>query len=188
MKLFKTLILAAALALPHGAYADSHTSKTYTDHGGDRVTVDSGGTFRMKPGSIADLSGPTFSTALTGNPLVQMSVQDVTTASANADVVVLASATGAKIYPGVFSIMASGTAAGATSVIIQCSGGTKISTIPIAMLVNQIPVGPYSSSVITNAAALASGCPSGEAVYVSNNGTLTTTTDLILSLPYTVQK
>ena len=94
MKLFKTLILAAALALPTGAYADVHTSKTYTDHGGDRITVDSGGTFRMKAGSTADLGGPTFSTALTGNPLVQMNVQDVTVASANADVVVLASATG----------------------------------------------------------------------------------------------
>ena len=52
--------------------------------------------------------------------------------------------------------MASGTAAGAISVIIRaCSGGTKISTIPIALLVNQVPIGPAASlpARIVNGAA-----------------------------------
>jgi len=186
--LLKALLLAAVL-LPAAAHAQTNTAKIYKDLNGSRQTVASGGTLRTQAGSVLDLSGPTFSTALTGNPLQQVTYQNVTTASANATTPVLASASGRAITVGAgLTVMASGTASGATAVVLKCSGGNLIATFPIATLVDQVPVGPFASAgVITRGAALTKGCPSGEAVLVSSTGTLATTTNVFVNLPYTVQ-
>jgi hypothetical protein len=186
--LLQSLLVAAAL-LPAAAHAQSYTAKVYKDQNGNRQTVASGGTLRMQAGSVADLSGPTFSTALTGNPLQQVTYQNVTTASANATTPVLASATGRTItVGGGLTVMASGTASGASAVVLKCSGGNAIATFPIATLVDQVPVGPFASAgIITRGAALTQGCPSGEAVLISSTGTLATTTNVFVNLPYTVQ-
>jgi hypothetical protein len=136
-----------------------------------------------------DTSGVAFSTALTGNPLQQMHYESVTTASANAGKVLLASATGKTIYVGGgVSIYASGTASGATSVSLECSGGSIIVTWPRAMLVDDLPVGAFSSTVVTRGTPLVEGCPSGEAVMISSTGTLVSTTDLRLNIPYGVSR
>jgi hypothetical protein len=190
--LTKSLLLALALMLPAGAYADSHTSKTYQDRNGDRYTVDSGGTLRMKAGSTADLSGPTFSTALTGNPLVQDNYTDTTVSTGLTSAsmtTIIASSAGRTIYPGAgLSIMVSGTAATATSLALECSDGTLIANWPIAVLTDLNPVGAFASTVVTRGAGLGRGCAASTALMLSNVGTnITTTTHVYTNVPYTVQ-
>lgn len=192
MKLFKTIILAAALVLPAGAYAQSHTSKTYSDRNGDRIVFASGGTFRMQAGSTADLSGPTFSTALTGNPLLQDNYTDTTVSTgltSAAMTTILASTAGRSIYPGGgLTIMVSGTAATATSLALECSDGTLIASWPIALLTDLNPVGPYASTAVTRGAGLGRGCAASTALMLSNVGTnITTTTHVYTNIPHVAQ-
>lgn len=131
------------------------------------------------------------STSLTSNPLEHLSAGGVTTAQANSAVTILAGNSNYKIYPsGGFTLMASGTASGATSVSVKCSSGNIIATFPIAMLVTGIPVNAFVSAGSTHAtlaSALTEGCPKGDGIMISSAGTLATTTNLYYTLPFIVQ-
>jgi len=214
---YKTLILAALLALPAGElFADSgskttpcyFTGKTLNIDSGCTLSVKSGGTLNLNSGSTEtntatksdagsrDVSGIVFSTALTGNPLTQTNFTDVTesTGLTSASMTtILASTAGKTIYPGGgITIMVSGTAATATALALECSDGRLIASWPIADLVDQLPmgVGLYAStkSNITTGAGLTRGCVASTAVMLSNVGTnVTTTTHVYTQIPYTVQ-
>jgi hypothetical protein len=83
--------------------------------------------------------------------------------------------------------MASGSASGATSVSLKCSGGTVIATWPVALLTDQSPTGVFASTAVTRGAGITRPCGAGEAVLISSTGTLATTTNLFVNIPYTVQ-
>ncbi len=210
MKLYKLLILATVLMLPAGAYAQTHTTKIYRDTNGDREVVESGGELKVKSGATLTLdsgstaaisggintSGVTFSTALTGNPLVQQNYTDVTvsTSLTSASMTTLiASTAGRTIIPnGALTIMVSGTAATATALALECSDGRLIASWPIADLVDQVPmgIGLYIStkSTITLGAGLTKGCAASTALMLSNVGTnIGTTTHVYTNIPYTLQ-
>lgn len=146
------------------------------------------------PGAIAepatgvDTSGTPFSASLQGNPLQLHHYDDVTLAQINSVKTVITGATNRTVYPGNLIVMASGSAAGATSISLKCSvSGTVIATFPIAQLVNNVPVTAFTSGA-TPGQALAKGCSSGDGIITSIAGSaLTTTTDLYINLPYTVQ-
>jgi hypothetical protein len=139
-------------------------------------------------GGQYDTSSIAFSGTLTGNPLLKVRYTQVSLASANAGIAILASATGKTIHAtGGWTIMASGTSAGGTSLILKCSGGRNLATIPVALLVDQIPTGPFASTVVTKGAGLTQPCGSGEALMLSAVGTMTTTSNYFLNIPYTVQ-
>lgn len=148
------------------------------------------------PTSGVDTSGVSFSSSIQGNPLVQYSRSDVPTdvlvsgLTSSAMTTLIASETGRSIYPlDAITIMASGTAATATGVALECSGGTFIASWPIAALVNNVPVGLYTSGTVNALGSpFANGCPSGQALMVSNVGAnLTTTTHLYVNAAYSVQ-
>ncbi len=190
--LFKAALVASALLLPAAAAHAAGEPGFYKDQNGNRVTVKSGGTLRMQAGSAADLSGPTFSTALTGNPLTQQSYKDLTVSTdlaSTAMTALLASASGRTVYPGGgLTVMVSGSAATATALALECSDGTLIASWPIALLVDQVPTGPFASTAVTRGAGLTKGCGSGNAVMISNVGAnITTTTHVYTNVPYTVQ-
>lgn len=138
----------------------------------------------------------TYSTALPSNPLTSTTFEDVPVASANAagGQIVLSGVSGRTIYPGIPVVMVSGTAATATSLKILCSPSAKLlATLPIALLVTSVPVTPFSSTSTAAAlgvpgSALGNGCVSGDSITASTVGTaMTTTTDIYVNLPFTVQ-
>lgn len=146
--------------------------------------------------ATVDTSGISASTALTGNPLVQATRIQATTAQANTfgGYTFLTGVSGDSIIPsGPVMVQASGTASGATAIVIQCSGGRVLSSFPIGLLVDDVPVGSLTSAgpgniSVTNGAGLVEGCPSGESVQISKTGSdLATTTSLFVTLPYIVQ-
>jgi hypothetical protein len=154
------------------------------------ATFSSGAVFNSSITSI-DTHYAVAGTTLIGNPLEQVTVQNITLASVNAGTPILASVSGRTIYVRDLTIMASGTAAGGTSVIINCGlagvGGT-VATFPIAALVSLTPVSPFfNSGAITKGSALAQGCGSGNALMISAVGTLTTSSNFFLVVPYIVQ-
>ena len=147
------------------------------------------------PGGSFDASQITTSSALTGNPLMQNRLGVALVSEVNAATIILASTAGKSIYVGGgFTVMASGTAGGGTSVSLKCSGGTIIATFPVAnsYLLDGIPRGPFASSGSlgggpTLASSLTRGCAAGEAVLISSVGTITTMTHMYYNVPYTVQ-
>lgn len=158
------------------------------------ATTPGSGSFTSLNATSFTGQGITASTTLTGNPLQQRTVGVLTLASVNAGTVILASATGRTIYPdGGLTLMASGSAAGATGVYLRCGGSNNvIASVPIAMLLNGIPVSPFKSAGTGGgspvlASALTQGCLASDNIYISTTGTLTTTTHLYYSLPYIVQ-
>src|SRR4051812_47034524 len=116
---FRYLLLAlASLAIAAPANAASFTTTNRAVNG----TYTFGGA-AVFSGTV-NSSGVVFSTALTGNPLMQMTYKDISTFTSTAMTTVLASASGRTIYPGAgLSIMVSGTAASATAIALECSGG-----------------------------------------------------------------
>lgn len=209
----KSLTLAAMLALHAGeSYADSGSKttpcgfvgKTLNINSGCTLNVNSGGTLNLAAGATetnqaaktsggsTDVSGIVFSSALTGNPLVQSNFTDVTvsTSLSNASTAtIVASTAGKKIYPTGVTIMVSGTAATATALALECSDGTLLASWPIAELVTNVPVGVYASSAgPTLGAALGKGCTASTGILLSNVGTsITTTTHVYTNVQYTVQ-
>ncbi len=154
------------------------------------------------PPAGVDTSGVVASSNIQQNPLMQMALVKALVSNntggfySTGFYTVLASQSGRTIYPGIgTTIMASGTAAGATSIVLECSGatsggGTVIATIPIADLVSLVPVPIFLSGATLNnvGAPVATGCPSGQGIFMSNVGAqLTTTTYIYLNMPYTVQ-
>jgi len=136
----------------------------------------------------------TFSPVQTANPLMQIVEKDIPIASVNAanGYTFLSGVSGRTIYPvgAGMTVMASGTAAGATSVKILCAtSGRLLATFNIAALVTLVPAAPFVSSANTTPGpALTQGCTSGEGIAASNVGsTLTATTDLFVNMPYVVQ-
>ena len=168
-----------------------------------QVTITQEGTFSYTPRTqinnmFTDLYNAVYNSAaipaglvITSNPLEHMTLGRVTTAQANSAVTILTGKTGLAVYPsGGFTIMASGTASGATSIDLKCSSGRLITTWPIAMLVDHLPVGMFSSAggaTTTTASGITQGCPSGDGVMLSAQGTLATTTYLYYTMPYVVQ-
>jgi hypothetical protein len=186
----KYLSLAFVLALTSNAHAQSFTAKTYRDRGGNREVIDNGGTLKFKNGSIADSSEMVFNSTLTGNPLVQGFFMTVPVASANTGQNLFASVSGRTIYPtGALTIMASGTASGATAVTLKCVGsGTTVAKFLIASLVSNVPVGPFASAGNLAGPALTQGCPVSDTIMVSVTGSnLATTTHLYINMPYILQ-
>ena len=181
----KLTLLASAFAFAAGiAYAGSNTAKIHFDSGGTQLTADNG--------AKIDTHGMIFTTVPTQNPLTQVLDVDVTPASAGVATTgyqFLSGVASRTIYPGQFSVMVSGTAAGATSLLINCYPSLKkLATFPIANLVTSVPVTPSSSTAITAGAVLAQGCASGDGIAASVVGSaLTTTTDIFINMPYTIQ-
>lgn len=145
-----------------------------------------------------DTSLISTSKTLTGNPLMQVRLANINAASADANSdlatsgILLTSVSGKAIIPnGGLTVMASGTAGGATSVSLKCSSGRIIVTWPVALLVDQVPSTPFqstASSTSVRGAGLTRGCGLNESVYLSATGAgLTTVTNFMVSLPYTVQ-
>lgn len=145
------------------------------------------------PSAGVDTSATTFSTNIQGNPLMQMGHSDVlvsTSLNSAAMATIIASETGRTIWPAdAITIMASGTAATATGLALECSDGTFIASWPIAALTSNVPVGLYvSSTVNTLGKPLSSGCAASTALMLSNVGsTITTTTHVYVNTAYTVQ-
>lgn len=153
------------------------------------TTFTSSPVFSSGPSSI-DTHYAVFGNSLLQNPLTQTVFESFLTASANAGTsVILNSAAGRTVFPGAgLSILVSGTAAGATSLNLECQSSHRVFvTWPIAELVNNIPVGIYASSATVLGSALTNGCNASDAVILSANGTLSTTTQIFVNLPYTVQ-
>ena len=151
------------------------------------------------PAAGVDTSGVVFSGTIQQNPLMQDSLFTVPVSGVGGNltglnsagaVTLIASETGRQIFPtGGVTIMASGTAATATAILLECSGGAVIAQWPIAFLQSNVPVGIYTSTAGTTlGSALTRGCPSGQALYLSNVGSLlTTTSQLYINFPYSVQ-
>lgn len=154
----------------------------------DTATVTSGITLS---GTIAS-QGITFGNALGANPVTQTHFQSFTAAQVSAGVNVLNSAASRLIYPGAGTIMVSGTASGATNVVIECyPSAAVITTIPISALIDGRPIPfSYTSSAGTASAtqskAAVAGCSSADAVLISGPA-LATTTQVFVNLPYVVQ-
>lgn len=140
------------------------------------------------------------SLAASGNPLQMGTVQNITLASVNTSggYTFLPGVPGRTITPTGLTVMASGTAAGATAVFFQCTSGNILGSFPIAALVTQTPVTPFSSTgtgapsasctPASKCLAFAQGCAAGDGVLVSVNGSaLTTTTNLFVNMPFIVQ-
>lgn len=155
-----------------------------------------------EPTGGADTSGTIFSTTLQQNPLEQVShtTAFVSTTGVNLNnttyYTILASQSGRTIYPLInTTIMVSGTAATATSIVLECSGtnsagGTVIATWPISALVTNVPVPAFTSPAlsVTSGTPMVNGCPSGQGIFMSVVGSQITTTDYVyLNLPYAIQ-
>jgi hypothetical protein len=214
MKLTKTLTLAAMLTLLAGnTYAaGSHSTpcyfdgKTFNVDSGCTLTVKSGGALNLNTGAtennqatktsggFTDVSGIVFSTALTGNPMIQNNYTDVvvsTSLTSAAMTTILASTAGKTIYPMDVKIMVSGTATTATALALECSDGTLIASWPIADLLHNVPIGTAIASStqaqVTTGAGLTK-CPASTAVMLSNVGTnIGVTTHVYTKATYTVQ-
>ncbi len=131
-----------------------------------------------------------FGTAIPNNPLVSDTFIDLPVASVNTSTIFLSGVASRSIVPsGPFTLYASGTAATATSLVIACSGGAKILTVPIAALIDGVPVGPFFSATgVVAASSLVRGCPAGQSIMASTVGSaMTTTTDIFINFPYVVQ-
>lgn len=137
--------------------------------------------------------GIVFSSPLGGNPVTQQRFISFTAASVSAGTTnVFTSAASRRIFPGNGTIMVSGTASGATNVVVECSpSGNVITTIPIAALVDGRPITfDYSSSAsaasATPSKAMVAGCSAADNIIISGPS-LATTTQVFLNLPYVVQ-
>lgn len=171
------------------------TSETFTGTDTFTGTVTLNSALAFGAAGTVQPQGIPYSTNEFGNPLVLHTYDTVSLASINSGTPLLASAASRAIhFAGPVTMMASGTAAGATSVELYCkiNGGTDAGTIiasfPIAWLVNNAPI--FESGATGGLgyySAFANGCAAGSAVYISANGTLTTTTQLFVNLPYTLQ-
>ena len=159
------------------------TTQTFT--GGDTFT----GTLATGTGGI-NTFGSVFGNTLSQNPLTQTIFFSATATQANAGVNILSSASGRTIIPtSGLTIMVSGTAATATSVVLECQPSHRVFvTWPIANLVDRIPVGIYASSTTVLGSALTNGCNASDSVQLSvNANNLATTTQLFINMPYVVQ-
>ncbi len=217
MRFFKSLALLAALFIPLEAFAngsqentnplqpylsiiapntlDGVTINPTNTAAGSFTTLSASGIFTDSGGTATQ--GTVFSTSQTGNPLLLDNVTNTLVSTVGLQsatvTVIIASSAGRIIYPGGgLTIMASGTAATATALALECSDGTLIASWPIADLVSLKPIGIglYNSTngTITTGAGLGRGCPASTAVVLSNVGTnITTTTNVFTNIPYTVQ-
>ncbi len=197
MRFFKSLALLAALFIPLEAFANGSQENTnplqpylsiIAPNTLDGVTINPTNT---AAGSFTTLSASGIFTD-SGDNVTNTLVSTVGLQSATVTVIIASSA-GRIIYPGGgLTIMASGTAATATALALECSDGTLIASWPIADLVSLKPIGIglYNSTngTITTGAGLGRGCPASTAVVLSNVGTnITTTTNVFTNIPYTVQ-
>lgn len=143
-------------------------------------------------GNVAT-QGTAFSTGQAGNPLQLMTVQNITAASVNTanGYTFVKGVNGRTIWPGSPTVMVSGTAAGATTVYLACSGGNLLASFPIAALTTNKPTNAFASTGTNSpigGVALGQGCAVSDGVLVSVVGSaLTTTTNFYVNLPYTVQ-
>jgi hypothetical protein len=153
----------------------------------------------LLPTGKVGTQGLVFGTNPFGNPLQYVLVQNLPTASVNTTggFNILASQSGRQIFPTGLTVTASGTASGATAVYVQCGSGNILGSWPIAALITQQPITPFTSngssayngcSVGKGCVAFASGCAVGDGVLVSVLGSnLATTNNLYINLPYTIQ-
>jgi hypothetical protein len=151
------------------------------------------------PGNGTDVSSTTFSTGVQANPLVQATVQNVVVASVNATggFPLISGLSGRTIYPENVSLLPlGGSPSAATRIMIVCTSGNILMSVPIAYLNSGISLSafyPYSSTTIATGGNLTStafgqGCASGDSVLISNVGTsVATTTSFMVNLLYTVQ-
>lgn len=142
-----------------------------------------------------DASGLTYSSAMTSNPPVQGTNINVQASSVTSGQVILASAASKTITLHGYRIAAIGGAtAGATTIVIECSGGDDIAALPVAMLTQSLVVGNFTSAPVgTDQSSVYSskgivGCPSGEAIQIAKTGgSVSGATSFELLLDYTVQ-
>lgn len=145
------------------------------------------------PGGSFDASAIPFSTAITGNPLLQLNQATLTSTSFNTPSAVLASVSGKSIKIGpTFNIYASYAGATATGLMLKCEGGNVIANMPIALFSAGVPVAPFSSAGagggnMVLGSAITRGCPAGQSVMASTVGSSVTGGPFYLNLPYTVQ-
>lgn len=203
MSLLKRVILACALLLPAESFAngqgenlnpippflnitapnqlDGVSINPNTAAAGNFTTLSASGLLSPSGGTAP--SGTVFSTALTGNPLVLDNSANtlVSTVGLNsaATTLLVASTAGRTIYPIGVTIMASGAAATATGLAIECSDGTLIASWPVALLTSLNPLNAYSSTAVGRGKALGTGCPASTGIVLSNVGTNVTTTTFV---------
>lgn len=208
MSFKKILALILAVSFPIAVYArgntDSNPTQPYLNiiapNVIDGVTVNPS---NAAPGNFTTLSassfsptgsintqGIVFSQAPSGNPLMQLSYKDIPTASvvATGGYALLSGVSGRTIYPSPgMTVMTSGTGATGSRIIIECTSGNILMSAPIAAMVSGIPFAPFSSTLTYAGTAFNRGCAVSDAVLVSMVGGLTTTTDVYVNMPYSVQ-
>lgn len=145
------------------------------------------------PGGSFDASAISFSTALTGNPLLQLNQATLTSTSFNTPSAILVSTSGKSIKLGpTFNIYASDAGAAATALLLKCEGGNNIAYMPISLFSANVVVAPFSSAGagggnMVLSSAMTRGCPAGQSVMASTVGSNVTGGPFYLNLPYTVQ-
>lgn len=147
----------------------------------------------FQPGIVAT-QGQAFSTALSGNPLLLDTVQNVPIASINAagfGFSFLSGVTGRTIFPHNIILTAlGGTCATATNVKVQCTSGNNVGTFPVAALVSAVGTQAFQSSgtTLNTVGAGYAGCASGDGVFISTTGSaLATCASILVNMSYTVQ-
>lgn len=134
--------------------------------------------------------GTVFSQLQSGNPLMLYAFKDIPTASviATGGYSLVSGVSGRTIYPAPgMTVMTSGTGATGTRIIVECASGNILLSAPIAAMVSGIPFAPFSSTLTYAGTAFNRGCAVSDAVLVSMVGGLTTTTDVYVNMPYTLQ-
>lgn len=190
----KLLSLALLTALPSFAFAgyDISTKNVPTDF-----------TEATQDDLSSDYYIPVFNTSTGDSELVDGAVLGAavqfyndayTSAEVEAGTVAIAGVTGKVLKVSDISLMSNGAAAGATTVDVECTGGTNILSAPVSVLTDDRTVGKYTSAPAATApadfwtsAALA-GCPSGEGIQViATGGALTGSTDFKIEVDYVWQ-
>lgn len=142
------------------------------------VTLGTNGSIVAKAtGSTTDIN-PVFSTVALGNPQTKTTYGTLTVASVNAGTgTILAGVTGRKIYITNFDIIATGSAATCTGVLLEDDNGTPvvITTLAAATLTSGSHNVPLTATLGVGFGA-GSGLTSGAGVQLKVNGSACTTT------------
>jgi len=135
-----------------------------------------------------DVRDVVFSTAVAGNPFAYVHFDDVTLAELNSTHVVLAATAAADLRLHTMQLAAYGSDMSAlTAVVLECTGGTDILSIPLANLTENTVIGPYTSGT-TYTGTLVTDCPTGEGIQLTKTGSAGTgSTGVRLDFTYSWQ-
>ncbi len=182
----KLLIAAALVAMITPAFADDRdltykgTKELPTFSGnpatGDTTLIWDESETRWKTRAADTSSEVTISTAVAGNPFARVNHSVTASAAVSSVTAILAATVGKTVYPVGYTLTALGGAtAGATTIVLECSGGTDIAAIPVATAASGFPVKPSTSAPSGTAQqnffnSFNVPCPSGEGIQISKTG------------------